>query len=290
MKKVFISYCWNQYETFVESLAIKLLDKYDVIFDKWEIKPGHNMDFFMENSIREAEKVFVLCEKEYVNKANNRVSGVGIETSIISPKVYRDTKQEKFIPVFLEGVKVKPDYMESIFGIEVNPNIELNAEKLEEFFNAVEGKSILEKPKFDKPELSTEINIPSITINISLSDKIKNEIFDSEVYEKILIVLKDDLIAKFVVKHKLNNFGKTILKFDEVNQIKLLDSIDRNYAESTGYGGWSNYDLFGRIAYDVAITTKNATIKNKAKLILEGCANIRYDSKELLDDFNMSIL
>jgi len=87
MKKVFISYCWNQYDRFVESLAIKLLDKYDVIFDKWEIKHGHNMDFFMENSIRKAEKVFVLCENEYVNKANNRVSGVGIETSIISPRV-----------------------------------------------------------------------------------------------------------------------------------------------------------------------------------------------------------
>ncbi|MBW9158024.1 toll/interleukin-1 receptor domain-containing protein [Clostridium tagluense] len=290
MKKVFISYCWDKYDTFVESLATKLLDEYDVIFDKWEIKHGYNMDFFMENSIREAEKVFILCEKEYVNKANKRVSGVGIETSIISPKVYRDTKQEKFIPVFLEGIRIKPDYMESIFGIEVNPNIELAAEKLEEFFNAVEGKSILEKPKFDKSKLSTEINVPSKINDISLQDKIKNEIFDLEVYEKILRVLKDDLIAKFIVKYQLDNFGKMILKFDETNQIKLLNSIDRNYVDATGYGGWSNYDLFGRIAYDVAVTIKNETIKNKAKLILEQCAKNRYNLNDLLDDFNMSIL
>jgi hypothetical protein len=290
MKKVFISYCWDKYDSFVEILATKLLHKYDVIFDKWEIKYGHNMDFFMENSIREAEKVFVLCEKEYVNKANNRVSGVGIETSIISPKVYRDTKQEKFIPVFLEGIRIKPDYMESVFGIEVNPNIELTSEKLEDFINAVEGKSILEKPKFDKSKLSTEINVPSKINNISLQDKIKNEIFDLEVYEKILRVLKDDLIAKFIVKYQIDNFGKIILKFDETNQIKLIASIDRNYVEATGYGGWSNYDLFGRIAYDVAVTIKNETIKNKAKLILEQCANNRYNLKYLLDDYNMSIL
>ena len=257
MKKVFISYCWNQYDTFVESLATKLLDRYDVIFDKWEMKHGHNMDFFMENSIREAEKVFVLCEKKYVNKANNRVSGVGIETSIISPKIYSQTKQEKFIPVFLEGIEIKPDYMESIFGIEVNPNIELNDEKLEEFFNAIEGKPILEKPKFDKPKLSKEINIPSKKEDISLPDKIKNEIFDSEVYEKILRLLKDDLVAKFIVKYQLDNFGKIILKFDEVTQNNLLESIEVNYSEATGYGGWSNYDIFGRIAYDFATKTKN---------------------------------
>jgi len=290
MKKVFLSYCWNQYDVFVESLATKLLDKYDVIFDKWEIKHGYNMDFFMENSIREAEKVFVLCEKEYVNKANNRVSGVGIETSIISPKIYRQTKQEKFIPVFLEGTEVKPDYMESIFGIEVNPNIEFKDEKLDEFFNAIEGKPISEKPKFDKPKLGTKINIPSKKEDISLPDKLKNEIFDSEVYEKILRLLKDDLVAKFIVKYQLDNFGKIILKFDEVTQNKLLESIEENYAEATGYGGWSNYDIFGRIAYDVAISTKNETIKKKAKYILEECAKIRHNSKDLLDDFNMSNL
>jgi hypothetical protein len=290
MKKVFLSYCWNQYDEFVESLAIKLLDRYDVIFDKWVMKHGHNMDYFMENSIREAEKVFVLCEEEYVNKANSRVSGVGIETSIISPKVYRQTEQEKFIPVFLEGTEIKPDYMESIFGIEVDPNFELNDKKLEEFFSAIEGKPILEKPKFDKPELSTEINIPSKKEDIPVPDKIKNEVFDSEVYEKIRGLLKDDLIAKFIVKYQLNNFGKTILKFDEVTQNNLLESIEENYAEATGYGGWSNYDIFGRIAYDVAISTNNETIKKKAKYILEECAKIRHNSKGLLDDFNMSDL
>lgn len=290
MKKIFISYCWEQYDEFVVSLATNLLQNYDVIFDKWDIKHGYNMDFFMENSIRKAEKVFVICEKSYVHKANNRVSGVGIETSIISPNVYRSTSQEKFIPIFLEGIKVKPDYMESIFGIEVNPHVELGHKKLEEFFSAIEGKSILEKPKFDNPTIISKINIPDKIENVSFDDKIKKVIFDVETYNKILKILKDDLIAKFIVKYNLNNFGDFILKFEETNQIKLLNSIDNNYVEATGYGGWENYDLFGRIAYDVAINSKNEIIKNKAKIILEDCTKIRYNLQDLLDDFNMSNL
>ncbi|WP_307903880.1 toll/interleukin-1 receptor domain-containing protein [Haliovirga abyssi] len=287
MKKIFLSYCWERYDQLVIDLATKLSSKYDVILDKWEIRPGHNIDSFMENSIREAEKVFVICEKEYVNKANNRISGVGVETSIISPKVYRNTKQEKFIPVFLEGISVKPDYMESIFGIELNPSFDLNDEKLNEFINAIEGKPIVEKPKF---ELSTQIEIPDRINNISIDEKVKKGLFDSEVYSKILKILEEDLIAKFIVKYHLNNFGKIIIKFEEINQIKILDSIDSNYVQATGYGGWDNYDLFGKTAYDVGMGTENEVIKKRAKLILENCANIKCNLEELLDDFNKSNL
>ncbi|WP_066505285.1 toll/interleukin-1 receptor domain-containing protein [Abyssisolibacter fermentans] len=288
MKKVFLSYCWNRYDKFVEILATKLLTKYDVVFDKWEMKHGYNMDFFMENSIREADKVFVLCEREYVKKANNRVSGVGVETSIISPKVYRDNKQEKFIPVFLEGTKIKPDYMESIFGIEVNPNIKMTSEKLAEFINAIEGKSILEKPKFDVFSDNVDVEIPTKISGMSLIDKFKNGIFDVEVYEKVLNVLKENLLEKFIVKYQLSNFGKIILRFDKNRQIKIMLSIDKNYAEATGYGGWKNYDIFGKVAYDVGIATEIEEVKDIAGRILKGCAEIRFNLNDMLDDFNMS--
>lgn len=289
MKKVFISYCWERYDKWVESLATILLQKYDVIFDKWEIKHGNNLDYFMENSIRTVDKVLVICEKEYSKKANERVSGVGIETSIISPKVYRDTKQEKFIPIFLEGIEQKPDYMESILGIVANPNIELTKEKLGEFESAIEGKTILEKPKFDRVN-NNNIDIPNKIEKLSIIEKLEKSYFDIEIYNKILKVLEDDLIAKFIVKYQLQNFGEIVIKFEESNQIKILNSINKNYSEATGYGGWENYDLFGRIAYDIAITAKNDDIKNIAKNILEECSNIRWNLKPLFDDFNLTNL
>ncbi|HBC30792.1 MAG TPA: hypothetical protein DC024_06045, partial [Clostridiales bacterium] len=105
---------------------------------------------------------------------------------------------------------------------------------------------------------------------------------------KVLKVLKDDLVAKFIIKYQLGNFGKIILRFEETNQVKLLDSLNRNYVEATGYGGWGNYDLFGQIVYDVAVNTENEVIKHKAKSILEGCANVRYNLQDLLDDLNIS--
>lgn len=138
--------------------------------------------------------------------------------------------------------------------------------------------------------MSLEIKIPNKINNISIDEKIKKGLFDSEVYSKILKILDDDLIAKFIVKYHLNNFGKMIIKFEEINQIKILDSIDSNYVQATGYGGWDNYDLFGKIAYDVGIETKNEDIKKRAKVILKDCVNIRDNLQELLNDFNMSNL
>lgn len=290
MKKVFISYCWKRYDEFVEKLATKLLDNYDVIFDKWEIKHGHNMDYFMENSIRNADKVFVLCESEYVKKANHRVSGVGIETSIISSKVYRDNIQEKFIPVFLEGTEIKPDYMESIFGIEVNPNAELEGSEMSEFINALEGKAILEKPKFDTTNINDKIEIPVKIENKSLNEKLENGIFDSEVYVKIKKVINEGLIAKFIVKYQLYNFGDIVMKFDESNQLRIMNSIEDDYVDATGYNGWSNYDIFGKIAYVVGMASEVKAVKSIAGCILEGCAHNRYNLQDMLDDFNLTNL
>ena len=292
MKKVFISYCWEQYDKFVEALATKLLSNYDVIFDKWEIKHGHNMDYFMENSIREAEKVFVICEKEYAKKANHRISGVGVETSIISPKVYRNSKQEKFIPVFMEGVHIKPDYLESIYGIEIESTHSISDSKLAEFINAIEGKTVLEKPNFDLPiydEHKSE-GIPQKVDGKNLNEKLKEAIFDVEVYEKIIDLVSKDLISKYLVKYQLYNFGEVVLKFDVKNQKRILNSIDDTFIEATGYCGWGNYDLFGRVAYSIAMNTSNSSIKNIAGSILKKCADVRFNLKDLYDDFELSVL
>ncbi len=42
-------------------------------------------------------RVIIICDKSYVEKANYRNGGVGDETMIISPEIYSEAKQEKFI-------------------------------------------------------------------------------------------------------------------------------------------------------------------------------------------------
>lgn len=238
MKKVFISYCLKRYDDLVETLATNLHQKYDVVFDKWEIKHGHNLDFFMEESIRNADKVLIMCESEYTKKANKRVSGVGVETSIISSKVYRDTKQEKFIPIFLEGINNKPDYLESVFGIEINPE-DLSNNKLMEIENAIEGKTILEKPEFSNANLFSNNKDKEKdyqeSFNKNLKENLNFSMLIENLDEKKCVIIDEDLLKAFedTVNFELNNqtyFEDKIMpilsKFDyKEYKIKLIRNL-----------------------------------------------------------------
>ncbi|MFF0830185.1 SEFIR domain-containing protein [Brevibacillus sp. NPDC003359] len=123
--KVFISYCWSseKHIKWVLSLAEKLVAEsgVDVILDQWHGEIGHDRFHFMEESIREADRVLVICDKTYCYKANDRTGGVGTETRIITPEVYRSNKQDKFIPVALElnehNEYLLPDFMNSRFAL-----------------------------------------------------------------------------------------------------------------------------------------------------------------------------
>ncbi len=118
--KVFISYSWKseEYKDCVRCLAEKLVrNGVEVILDQWHLDDGDDLDAFMENSIRNANRVLILCEESYVKKANAREGGAGVETSIITHEVYRKSRQNKFIPVFMESHDVVPDYLKSRKGI-----------------------------------------------------------------------------------------------------------------------------------------------------------------------------
>lgn len=104
---VFISYSWTttEHEEKVLALASRLMGHgVKVIIDKWDLKEGQDKYVFMEQSVTnpEIDRVLLLCDKAYVEKADNRTGGVGDETMIISPEIYGKAGQEKFIPVIFE--------------------------------------------------------------------------------------------------------------------------------------------------------------------------------------------
>lgn len=49
---------------------------------------GSDRFIFMEKSVNESDKVLILCNKVYKEKADNRCGGAGQETMIIAPEVY----------------------------------------------------------------------------------------------------------------------------------------------------------------------------------------------------------
>lgn len=127
--KLFISYSWtNQdHEAWVIQLATDLRESgVDVILDKWDLKEGHDAHAFMEQMVSDPaiKKVAIICDKTYVDKANGRTGGVGTETQIISPEIYRTQAQDKFVAVVKErddeGKPYLPVYYKSRIYIDLS--------------------------------------------------------------------------------------------------------------------------------------------------------------------------
>ena len=104
-KKVFISYSWKVQEKVIELAERLISNGIDVILDVYDLKEGQDKYAFMEQSVNDpsVDKVLIICDRSYMEKANDRSGGVGDETVIISPEIYGQMKQEKFIPCKMVG-------------------------------------------------------------------------------------------------------------------------------------------------------------------------------------------
>ena len=105
--KLFISYSWSNpdHEQFVLNLATELRESgVEAILDKWDLKEGHDAIAFMEKMVTDPEiqKVIIISDKMYAEKANGRAGGVGTETQIISSEVYQQQEQSKFVAIVTE--------------------------------------------------------------------------------------------------------------------------------------------------------------------------------------------
>lgn len=117
--KVFISYSWSSEEyserviDFVNDLRAAGVE---VVFDRLDLTEGQDKLAFMERAVTDdsVDRVLVLCDPVYADKADGRRGGVGTETQIISPRVYDSASEHKFIPVIMErdGDQVRvPTYL-----------------------------------------------------------------------------------------------------------------------------------------------------------------------------------
>lgn len=77
-------------------------------------------------------------------------------------------------------------------------------------------------------------------------------------------------------------FWKIILQFESIYQAEILQTISSTYVESTGDGGWTKYDIFAKISFNLCLEAEDDKVKKLARGILEECANIRYYADNLL--------
>lgn len=119
---VFISYSWTPIENqrYVFELVSKLFnDGINVIYDKNDLHPGQDKDYFMERALtnNEINYVLVICNKDYSAKADARRGGVGYESEIILSQLSSQPLQTKIIPVVIEtnekGEAYLPTFLKS---------------------------------------------------------------------------------------------------------------------------------------------------------------------------------
>lgn len=155
-KGVFISYSWTttEHEERVLELATRLRENgVDVKLDKWDLKEGQDIYTFMESMVisQKIDKVLIICEKGYKEKAENRKGGVGTETQIITPEIYNDVNQEKFIPIILERGENGESFI-PIF-IKTRKYIDLSSTDIYEKGYEALLRNIYERPQYRKPGL-----------------------------------------------------------------------------------------------------------------------------------------
>ena len=161
--KVFISYSWMVGDRVLE-FAERLVetDGVDVVLDKWDLKEGQDKYTFMEQAVNNPEiiRVLIICDKTYAEKADNRTGGVGDETVIISPEIYGNVSQEKFVPVVFEkdenNKPYLPAYIKSRIYFDLS-NDDIYEAEYEKLLRNLYGKPEHKKPKLGKaPEWLNE--------------------------------------------------------------------------------------------------------------------------------------
>lgn len=158
--KIFISYSWSNddYIIWVRQLAEELAENnIDVELDQWSLREGDDKYVYMERMVTDPDiqKVVILCDKKYQEKADGRDGGVGTETTIMTPEIYRDVKakagEQKFIPVVTERDQATKKEFMPVF-LAGRKYIDLTdqdhyAEKFEQLVRTIHNKPLLTKPK-----------------------------------------------------------------------------------------------------------------------------------------------
>lgn len=104
--KVFVSYSWDspEHKQWVAQLCGHLRQHgIDITLDQWHLRLGEDMGAFMEKSIREADRVLVICTESYVAKTRARKGGAGYEHMILTGEMMQNLGTTKFIPVIKQS-------------------------------------------------------------------------------------------------------------------------------------------------------------------------------------------
>ena len=158
-KTVFISYSWDSedHRQWVIRLATALVSNgVNVLIDEWDLDLGDDLAKFMEQGVRDADRVLIVCTDEYVRKADAGIGGVGYEKMIVTGELVRNVGTKKFIPVIREGRdpdKLTPSFLATRLFCDFRDDT-LFDQKLDELASSITHGTKITKPPLGKPTLA----------------------------------------------------------------------------------------------------------------------------------------
>lgn len=175
--KLFISYCWSSldHEQRVLELATQLRESgINAILDKWDLREGQDAYAFMESMVTDISvtKVLLVCDRTYVEKANARADGVGIETQILTPELYKGVEQTKFVALVLEhdgnGKPLVPTYYSSRIHIDYSEPAK-QSDSFDQLLRWAFDRPLHQKPKLGTmPVFLADSSAPTISTTADL--------------------------------------------------------------------------------------------------------------------------
>ncbi|ESU19937.1 SEFIR domain-containing protein [Flavobacterium cauense R2A-7] len=305
-KKVFISYSWGnkEHQEWVVNLGKRLMSNTVLtILDKWSLKDGHDIHEFMESMVKSDDiyRVLIICDKNYKEKADGRNGGVGTETQIITPEIYNNQKQEKFIPIVVERDENNNPYL-PIF-LSSRKYIDFSNEEFFEDSYEELLRNILEAPAIPMPKLGTNVplyitesvinNTPTNSIIRTLENQIKKHPEKINSYSSDFLDAFLDALWEFEFKsnaYDIDTFGEElfnnlisykILREDFIQFLNITTKPENNLDvdelinffekkliynrpkdESTSWNS-NNYDNFKVIFQELFLYTITICLKNK---------------------------
>jgi hypothetical protein len=262
--KVFFSYAQTsqQHKNRVRLLADRLIREsgIDVLLDQYDLLLGDDVFAYMERCVSDptVTKVVAICDENYMNKADGRSGGVGTETTIMSPNVYKQISgvQNKFVALLFERLEDGSEPLPTMF--QGKRYIDMSSEILElDNFEALE-RFLADKPELKKPPLGKTpdhlIEEPRVQLSTSAKARAIKSALDtgktSLVYRRWLDYLEgikavlagmppaihsanqhnDDIVwnelGYFVsTRAEFHEVFSNLIQGEEVSDIKLLQSL-----------------------------------------------------------------
>ncbi len=219
--KLFISYSWSnpEHEEWVLQLAEELVENgIDVKLDKWDLKEGHDAYVFMESMVtdKNIQKVIVVCDKIYAEKADKRSGGVGTEAQIISQKVYEQVDQNKFVAVIKEKDEDNKPYTPTFFKSRIYIDLSDNDTYVKNFEQLL--RWVYDKPVYVKPQIGKKPSFLSDDNHISLGT--------NSIFKRTIDALKN---GKSYADGSLNEYFSIFI--ENLEKFRINNDSDENFDE-----------------------------------------------------------